>query len=106
MFFVVLLYLALLALVIWVYLLITREFADIAQSKGYDRTRYWRISFWLGMVGDLIILALPDLTQRKLQQQVLEQLQIMNGHQEEERVKTSAGAGYAASSTSIELPQL
>ena len=106
MFFLVLLYLALLALVIWVYLLITREFADIAQSKGYDRTRYWRISFWLGMAGDLIILALPDLNQRKLQQQMLEQLKIMNGNQAEELVQSSAGTSRAVSSSSFELPQL
>ena len=52
MLFLILLYLALIALLIWVYVFVTRQFADIAESKGYDRLRYWRISFWLGAVGD------------------------------------------------------
>lgn len=104
MLFLILLYLALIALLIWVYVFVTRQFADIAESKGYDRLRYWRISFWLGAVGDLIILALPDLKQRNLQQQMLEELKRMNGTQEASPVPRSTASSLPASS--FELPQL
>lgn len=39
---------------------ISREFSLIADEKGYDGHRYFHFCFWLGLIGILMVVALPD----------------------------------------------
>lgn len=39
-------------------------FMTIAEHKGFDDRKYFHICFWLGMVGYLMVVALPDLRSR------------------------------------------
>ena len=48
--------------------LIAAAFYDIAQKKGHYEKRYYWISFWLGIVGYLLVIALPDLFARPQKQ--------------------------------------
>ena len=40
--------------------LIAREFDKVAAEKGYNDIKYFWISFFLGIVGYLLVIALPD----------------------------------------------
>lgn len=40
--------------------LIANEFYQIAIMKGFNESKYLWISFFLGMVGYLLVIALPD----------------------------------------------
>lgn len=40
--------------------IIAREFRRIAEDKGHDGRRYFHFCFWLGLVGMLMVIALPD----------------------------------------------
>lgn len=40
--------------------IIAREFSRIAEEKGHDGRRYFHFCFWLGLVGMLMVIALPD----------------------------------------------
>lgn len=44
--------------VIWFF--VSREFYRAAEMKGYEEIRYFVITFLLGIVGILLIIALPD----------------------------------------------
>ncbi|MCI6021999.1 MAG: hypothetical protein MRZ64_09960 [[Bacteroides] pectinophilus] len=45
---------------------------DAAIRKGYEgQVHAWAISFWLGIFGDIYILALPDLFERRNQEKLL-----------------------------------
>ena len=50
------------ALIILVYLdyVISSFFAQAAEEKGYNEKKYFWISFWFGIVGYLLVIALPD----------------------------------------------
>lgn len=45
---------------------ISKEFKKVAELKGYTEKRYFWITFLLGLVGMLLIIALPDLKNHKL----------------------------------------
>ena len=36
------------------------EFRDIAAEKGFDGKKYFWYCFWLGFIGYLMVIALPD----------------------------------------------
>lgn len=40
--------------------IIASEFAEIANKKGYDGTKYFWYTFFLGIIGALMVVALPD----------------------------------------------
>jgi len=48
------------ALVLWIDYLIAKEFYLAAQAKGYYEKKYLWISFLLGAVGYLLVIALPN----------------------------------------------
>lgn len=47
---------------------IAREFQRIAEMKGHYEKRYFWITFFLWIVGMLLVIALPDLKNRELLQ--------------------------------------
>lgn len=57
----VIIILAVAALIIWINYLIAEEFYTVVKAKGYfyERKYFW-ICFFLGMVGYLLVIALPD----------------------------------------------
>ena len=57
---IILLSLLMAILVLWVDYLIAKEFYKAAQYKGYSEKKYLWICFWLGVVGYLLVVALPD----------------------------------------------
>lgn len=102
-FLLLLLVLALIAAVLWVTVFIAREFSAIAHAKGYDERRYWHVAFWLGLVGYLIIIGLPDKNTRNAQNLIASRLYDLN-----ETLKatgTTAQTGTAVY-TSVDLPEL
>lgn len=58
--FPILITLAIIAVAIWIAYLIAKEFYKAAQAKGYSEKKYLWICFLLGMVGYLLVIALPD----------------------------------------------
>jgi len=56
----IILYLVALIIIIVVHCLVVGEFASIAEEKGFERRRYWHFCFWLGFIGYLIVVALPN----------------------------------------------
>ena len=50
-----------LALLIWVDYLIAREFYRAACAKGFEQKKYLWLPFFLGVVGYLLVIALPSL---------------------------------------------
>ena len=45
--------------------LIAVEFRTIAEMKGHDGHKYFLWTFWLGLVGMLMVIALPDQAKRE-----------------------------------------
>lgn len=43
---------------LWIYL--ANRFYDVAVMKGHRERKYFWICFWLGLVGYLLVIALPD----------------------------------------------
>lgn len=56
----VILYLIIAALAIWINWYISNQFYEVAKAKGYHDSKYLWICFWLGLVGYLLVIALPD----------------------------------------------
>ena len=56
----ILLYIAIFVLAVYVQYIIAKFFADVAEEKGYHESRYFWTPFWLGIVGYLLVAALPD----------------------------------------------
>lgn len=46
---------------IFINYLITKEFYSISQQKGYNQKKYFWICFFLGIIGYLLVIALPNL---------------------------------------------
>lgn len=55
--FIYLLFLAGLIVVMW---FVAKWFAQIAADKGYYDRKYFWICFWLGAIGYLLVVAMPD----------------------------------------------
>lgn len=52
---------------------------EVAYAKGYDDNAHaWAMSFWLGLPGWLYVVALPDLIQRKNQEELMKLLSNSN----------------------------
>lgn len=47
-------------LVIWVWYLAARNMARIAADKGYFERKWFHYCFWLGLIGFLMVCAMPD----------------------------------------------
>ena len=47
-------------LLLWILYLISKEFYKVAQEKGYSEKKYLWLPFLLGMIGYLLVIALPD----------------------------------------------
>ena len=50
--------LIIIVLVIWYY--IATQFYEVAEEKGYSNKKYLWITFLLGIIGCLLVIALPD----------------------------------------------
>ena len=50
-------------------IIILLKFGEIAESKGYDKNKWIAAGFFLGVLIYILITALPDKKQRKLEQQ-------------------------------------
>lgn len=46
---------------------IANQFYEIAEMKGFQERKYFWIAFLLGIVGYLLVIALPDKNQRQIQ---------------------------------------
>ncbi len=63
---------ALIALMIWLWYKISYEFYSIAVQKGHDQKKYFWWTFFFGIVGMLMVIALPTVeTERKRQRTVV-----------------------------------
>lgn len=49
-----------LAVVIWIDWYLAKQFYEAAQAKGYRSRKYLWISFLVGIIGYLLVIALPD----------------------------------------------
>ena len=49
-----------LCLMIWLIWYIAKQFAEAAAAKGHTDSKYFWICFWLGAIGYLLVVALPD----------------------------------------------
>lgn len=58
--FIALLFVIILGALIWLWYCISSEFGRIAEEKGFSAQRYRRMCFWLGLIGILMVIALPD----------------------------------------------
>lgn len=52
--------LILLAVVIWIWWYVAKQFEEAAQKKGYNDKKYFWICFLLTFAGYLLVIALPD----------------------------------------------
>lgn len=53
-------YLGILALVLLLDYWIAKWFLEAAEMKGHHDQKYFHICFWLGAIGYLLVVALPD----------------------------------------------
>lgn len=56
----IILYLIFVAVVLFVQYFIAKQFESVAADKGYTGDRFFHLSFWLGLPGWLLVIALPD----------------------------------------------
>ena len=56
----IILYLIILALLIVLQYYVAKQFESVAKDKGYADSKYFHLCFWLGLVGYLLVIALPD----------------------------------------------
>ena len=53
-------YLMILAVVLIINYFVAKQFESVAYDKGYNDSKYFHFCFWLGIVGYLLVIALPD----------------------------------------------
>lgn len=56
--------LAVIVLFIIIWVKIANNMARIAADKGYTERKWWHYVFWLGLIGILMICAMPDKNRR------------------------------------------
>lgn len=66
------------AVALWICYLVAKEFYKIAEMKGHSESKYLWISFFLSVVGWMLVIALPDRRQQTVQ---VQQPQPMSGNQ-------------------------
>ena len=49
-----------LCLLIWLDYYVAKQFEAVANAKGHYGKRYFHLCFWMGMMGYLLVIALPD----------------------------------------------
>lgn len=49
-----------LGLLLWLQFYIAESFYSIAEDKGYDSRKFFHLTFWFGLVGMLMVIALPN----------------------------------------------
>ncbi len=59
--FIIFIYLIVLILFIWLNYYIAESFEMVAKTKGYYEKKYFHLCFWTGIIGYLLVIALPDL---------------------------------------------
>lgn len=59
-FIAVFLSLSFMAAALWVAYFMAKEFYRVAKDKGYPQKKYFWVCFLLGIVGYLLVIALPD----------------------------------------------
>ena len=59
---VMIIYLVIIAAFIWINYLVAKKFEKIAIDKGHPNSRAFAMCFWLGIVGYLYVIALPNKT--------------------------------------------
>lgn len=64
----IIIYLIVLAVVLYINHLIATMFFDIAEKKGHHERKYYWLSFLLGVVGYCLVAALPDLYARPVKE--------------------------------------
>lgn len=64
------------AVALWICYLVAKEFYKIAEMKGHAESKYLWISFFLSVVGWMLVIALPDRRQQTVQ---VQQPQPMSG---------------------------
>lgn len=74
LFLFVLLPLAGAVLMLWVNYLISREFYRIAEMKGHSEKKYLWLPFFLGAIGYLLVIALPNNKALKVAQSANDEL--------------------------------
>jgi hypothetical protein len=52
-------------IIVWIVVLIiqyfvAKQFESVAADKGYQDSKFFHLSFWLGLPGWLLVIALPD----------------------------------------------
>ena len=57
-------YIIIIVLAIFVNIILSMKFNEIANEKGYDGMNYFWLCFFLGSIGFIMVAALPDLTLR------------------------------------------
>ena len=57
---ILILWLILLAGLLWLDWYLANQFSAAARQKGHHDRKYFWICFWLGLVGYLLVIALPD----------------------------------------------
>ena len=56
----IILYLIGIALFLVLQYYVAKQFESVANDKGYADSKYFHLCFWLGVVGYLLVIALPD----------------------------------------------
>ncbi|NLO84960.1 MAG: hypothetical protein GX096_05980 [Clostridiales bacterium] len=83
------------------------KISDAAERKGYEKRTYFHICFWLGVLGFLVVIALPDLT---IQQQNEKMIRLLEAGNSTVSSNTTSNPTSGNQSTpyaqSIQLPSL
>ena len=74
-------YLILVGLAIFIGYLISNEFHHIACQKGHTEKKYFWYCFFLGIIGYLMVIALPDLRSRPKMEETVSYTQYTSGNQ-------------------------
>lgn len=84
---------------------LANKMSDAAENKGYDKRTYFHICFWLGVIGYLIVIALPDLTIRKQNEKIIKLLETISAVSSVP-APASVSSNTVAKNASIQLPSL
>lgn len=105
----VIIFLLIAVLILWAWWFLSKEMSQIAEAKGYSAHRYFHICFWFGIIGFLIVVAMPDLKAHEQRKQIYELIE-KNAQQEcmtspATATQSDAASAFAAT-TSFQLPKL
>ena len=76
---------------------IAKQFYAVAVDKGHPERKYFHICFWLGLVGYLLVIALPDRNRAQVQNVVVttpEPVYVAAEEDREEFVFTDSSTAY------------